>query len=591
MEIKVAEIEDSDFLSELEAAIVILSPKEVLLPSQTGEYLKVKDILDRNGILTSLVKRSDFNKNSEFLQDLEKIYRFRKGQQKNIHTIPETKLEFAMGSLAAALKYLEIVNEESCIGKFSIKLLNLNRFVHMDTAAFTALNLFPPPGINYRSSVYRWHSVLGVLDRCKTNQGRRLLRQWLKQPLRNIDAINDRLDIIESLVENQEARMALHNDHLNVIPDILMLSNKVSRKRATLQDVFKIYQVILRLPHLLKIMKELDCSALTVMAATPLKELLTELKKVEEMVVDVLDLESLEKGEYLVRPSFDEKLEAIKNNLDEVEGKINKEFKKSAKKLDLNEGKDIKLDYASHLGFFFRTTKKEDQKIRKQKEFKIIDTARGGLRFTVDKLKDYNEEYSSFKEQYEDQQRDIVTEICRVVSGYTAPLTSLNHIIALLDVFVSLAQVITNSPGSYVRPKLFAETERILEVKALRHPCLECQEELQFIPNDVAMKKDDSELFIITGANISGKSTYIRSIGLAVFLAQIGMFVPCEDAKISLCDNILARIGAADDLQKNLSTFAMEMVETATILKTATPNSLIIIDELGENLKIRSVIF
>jgi DNA mismatch repair protein MSH2 len=548
MEIKVSEFEDSDFFSELEAAIVILSPKEVLLPSQTSEYAKVKEILDRNGILTSLVKKSDFIKNSEFLQDLEKIYRFKKGQQKNIYTIPEIKLEHAMGSLAAALKYLEIVKDESCIGKFNIKLLNLNRFVHMDTAAFTALNLFPPPGVNYRSSVYKWHSVLGVLDKCKTNQGRRLLRQWLKQPLRDIEKIRDRHDVLESLVENQEARMSLHIDHLSVIPDILMLTNKVSRKRATLQDVFKIYQVILRLPNLLKIMSELNCDALTVMAATPLKDLLGELKKIEDMVEEVLDLESLEKGEYLVRPSFDEKLKDIKENLNDVEGKIKKEFKKAAKLLQLDEGKEIKLDYASHLGYFFRTTKKEDQTIRKHKIFKIIDTARGGLRFTVDNLKDYNEEYSTFKENYEETQKDIVNEICRIVAGYSAPLTSLNHIIALLDVFVSLAQVITNSPGQYVRPQIFPETERILEVKELRHPCLECQEDLQFIPNDVTMKSDESEFFIITGANTGGKSTYIRSIGLAVYLSQIGMFVPCEEAKISLCDNILARIGGKKGL-------------------------------------------
>ena len=148
--------------------------------------------------------------------------------------------------------------------------------------------------------------------------------------------------------------------------------------------------------------------------------------------------------------------------------------------------------------------------------------------------------------------------------------------------FSSQAQVVANSSGKYVRPEIFPENERILEISELRHPCLECQEGIQFIPNDVHMKSDESELFIITGANISGKSTYIRSIGLAVFLAQIGMFIPCESAKISLCDNILARIGAADDIQKNLSTFAMEMVETSTILKSATRNSLIIIDELGK---------
>lgn len=582
MQIQVAEFEDSDFFSELEAAIVILSPKEVLVPSQTGDYVKIKEILDRNGILTTVVKKNDFTKSSEFHQDLEKLYRFKKGQQKNIYTIPEIKLNMAMGSLAAALKYLDVIKDEGCLGKFSIKLLSLDRFVHMDTAAFTALNLFPQPGINYRSSVYKWQSVLGVLDRCKTNQGRRMLRQWLKQPLRNIDTIRDRHDIIECLVENQEIRMTFYTDYLSVIPDILMLINKVSRKRATLQDVFKIYQVVLRLPNVVKSLKDLNCNALNAVATIPLKELFTDLKKIEEMIEEVLDLESLEKGEYLVRASFDEKLEDIKESLASTEAQIKKELKKSAKLLGFEEGKDIKLDYAAHLGYFFRTTRKEDQAVRKQKQFKIIDTARGGLRFSTDDLKDLNVEYQTIKEKYEEQQKEIVAEICRIVSGYSAPLTSLNHIIATIDVFVSLAQVVTNSSGTYTRPQIFAENdERILEIKGLRHPCLECQDDIQFIPNEVEMKHDESEFYIITGANISGKSTYIRSIGLAVFLAQIGMFVPCEEAKISLCDNILARIGAADDIQKNLSTFAMEMVETSAILKTATRNSLIIIDELG----------
>lgn len=581
MQIQVAEFEDSDFLSELEAAIVILSPKEILIPSQTGEYVKVKEILDRNGILSTIVKKSDFTRSSEFHQDLEKLYRFRKGQQKNIHTIPEVKLHMAMESLAAALKYLDVIKDESCLGKFSIKLLNLERFVHMDTAAFTALNLFPPPGVNYRSSIYKWHSLLGVLDHCKTNQGRRMLCQWLKQPLRNIDTIKDRLDIIENLIENSESRMTLCKEHLTVIPDILMLVNKVSRKRANLQDVFKIYQVVLRIPSIMNILNELNCPALNVITTTPLKELFSELKKIESMIEEVLDLDSLEKGEYLVRASFDDKLQDIKENLDSVDAKIQKELKKSARSLGLEEGKDIKLDYVSHLGYFFRTARKEDQNIRKNKQFKIIDIVRGSLRFNTDHLKELNEEFSEIKKNYEEQQKEIVAEICRIVAGYSAPLTSLNHIIAIIDVFISFAQVVTNSPNAYTRPQVFPENERILEIKGLRHPCLECQEDIQFIPNDVNMKENESEFYIITGANISGKSTFIRSIGLAVVLTQIGMFVPCDEAKISLCDNILARIGAADDIQKNLSTFAMEMVETSTILKTATKKSLIIIDELG----------
>lgn len=603
--IQVSEFDDSDFFMELEAAMVILSPKEVLLPKITGEYSKVKDILDRNSILVTLVKKSDFQNNSEFLQDLEKIHKFKKGQQHNIHSITEVKLNNAMECLAALLKYLETVKDETNLGKYTIKSLNLNRFVHLDTAAFKALNLFPIPGSIYCSTTSKNQSVLGVLDRCKTNQGKKLLRQWIKQPLKNMDMIKERLDILECFVENQEARSVLHNEYLNTMPDVLMLANKLSRKRAQLVDVYKIYCVISRLPEIIKVLRSLECNAVISTMVSPLKDMMQDLKKIQEMFEEVIDAENLKKGEYLVRSSFDDDLNDIKQSMDYIDEKLAKETKSSAKLLGLDEGSTLKLDYVSHLGFYLRTTKKEDKNVRKHSKFSVIDTARGGLRFTTDLIKGLNEEYAVLKASYEEQQKNIVSEICRIVAGYSAPLMNLNHIIAVLDLFLGLSKVVENSPGRYVRPQIFPASERILEIEDLRHPCLECQDDVQYIPNSVDLQADKNELLIITGSNISGKryvlnhtyysfklydffniykyifSTYIRSIGIAVLLAHMGMYVPCESAKISICDSILARIGATDDIQKNLSTFAMEMVETSSILKTATMNSLVIIDELG----------
>ncbi|CAG9799133.1 unnamed protein product [Chironomus riparius] len=577
--IQVSEFDDTDFFMELEAAMVILSPKEVLLPKITGEYSKIKDIMDRNSVLVTLLKKSDFQKNAEFLQDLEKIHKFKKGQQHNIHSIAEVKLDNAMECLAATLKYLETVKDETNLGKYTIKTLNLNRFLHLDTAAFKALNLFPVPGSIYCSTTSKNQSVLGVLDRCKTTQGKKLLRQWIKQPLKNLDMIKERLDILECFVENQEARSVLHNEFLNTMPDVLMLTNKLSRKRANLIDVYKIYCVISRLPEIIKVLKTLGCNAIISTMVSPLKDMMQDLKKIQDMFEEVIDAENLKKGDYLVRSSFDDDLNDIKQNMDSLEEKLAKETKSSAKLLGLDVG--LKLDYISHLGFYLRTTKKEDKNVRKHSKFLVIDTARGGLRFTTDLIKGLNEEYSVLKASYEEQQKNIVGEICRIVAGYSTPLMNLNHIIALLDLFLGLANVVQNSPGCYVRPQMFPASERVLQVDELRHPCLECQDDVQYIPNSVDLKVDENELLIITGSNISGKSTYIRSIGCAVLLSHMGMFVPCESAKISICDSILARIGATDDIQKNLSTFAVEMVETASILKSATSNSLVIIDELG----------
>lgn len=574
-------MEDSAFFSELEAAVVLMSPKECVLPSFTGDYEKVKEVLERNGLLVTVQKKSDFSNNAEFHQDLEKLVRFKKDQKKSVHTIPELKLNLAMGAVAAGLKYLEVIKDESNLGKFEVKSLNLKRFVHLDAAAVYALNLFPPADVNYRSSLYKWQSVLGVLDRCKTNQGRRLMNQWLKQPLRNLEMIRERQDIIESFVENQEVRSSLHKEHLNNIPDVLMLNNKLSRKRAGLQDVFKIYQIILRLPEIIRLLKEVNNAIVESVLVERFSDILHDLKNYEEMVDEVLDLKAVEKGEYLIKSSFDAKLKGVKDEMDSIEAQMRKEMKKSGQIAGLDEGGSFKLDYVSHIGFHFRSTRKEEQKLRQHKIFKTIDTARGGVRFTTEKLTDLNSDYTALKESYEEQQKEIVQEIVRVASGYSAPLINLNQSIAMLDVFISLAEVATSSPGEYVRPKMYSEDERILTLKALRHPCLECQDDIEFIPNDVHMKAEETNMCIITGANISGKSTYIRSVGVAVLLAHIGSFVPCEDAHISICDSILARVGANDNIQKGLSTFMVEMVETSAILQTATKNSLVIIDELG----------
>lgn len=527
-------------------------------------------------------KKSDFSNDSSLLQDLEKLVRFKKDQKKSAHTIPEMKLELAMGSVAAGLKYLEVINEESNMGQFSVKSLNLHRFVHLDAAAVHALNLFPPPDVNYRSSLYKWQSVLGVLDRCKTNQGRRLLNQWLKQPLRNLEMIRERQDIVESFVESQEVRVAFQKEHLNSIPDVLMLNNKLTRRRANLQDVFKVYQIVLRLPEILRILKEMENSVVKSVLYDAFGDIYTDLQKYEQMVDEVLDLKSVERGEYLIKSSFNEKLTDLKEEMDSIESRMKKELRKCSQLAHLEVDSTIRLDYVAHLGYHFRSTRKEESKLRPHDIFHTIDTARGGIRYTTETLKKLNGDYTSLKEKYEDQQKDIVQDIVKVASGYSLPLMNLNHSIAMLDVFVSLADVENNSPGEYVRPKMYPESERILSLKTLRHPCLECQDDIQYIPNDIDMKGNDTNMCIITGANISGKSTYIRSIGVAVLLAHIGSFVPCAEAHISIVDSILARVGANDNIQKGLSTFMVEMVETSSILQTATKNSLVIIDEVRE---------
>lgn len=153
------------------------------------------------------------------------------------------------------------------------------------------------------------------------------------------------------------------------------------------------------------------------------------------------------------------------------------------------------------------------------------------------------------------------------IVGYLSPLTCLNNQIAQLDCLLSFAIAAVTAPIPYVRPKMYSEETGHLELLELRHPCLELQKDVQFIANDVKFKQNEINMYIITGPNMGGKSTYIRSVGAAVLMAHVGSFVPCSIAHISIVDSILGRIGANDNISKGLSTFMVEMIETSAIIR------------------------
>lgn len=217
-------------------------------------------------------KKTEFTYDkSDIVQDLNNLLRFKSGQQKNANTLSEINNALAMSSLAAVIKYLELTNDNLNFGIFELKLLNLNRFVHLDSAAVNALNLYPKPGISLNNEFYRWHSVLGVLDRCRTAQGHRLMMQWLKQPLRDKTTINDRHNMVECFINHVTVRDELHDNYLKRMPDIMMLGKKLIRKKATLQDIFRIYQVIMRIPKILDLLESTDDVTVKNILHDPLK--------------------------------------------------------------------------------------------------------------------------------------------------------------------------------------------------------------------------------------------------------------------------------------------------------------------------------
>ena len=578
-ELGVSEFLDNDLYSNFESLLIQLGVKECLIQADSQkkdvELAKLRSIADSCGVAVSERSVADFG-TKDIEQDLARLLR----DERAAGSLPQTNLKLAMGSAAALIKYLGVLSDPSNFGQYQLYQHDLAQFMKLDAAALKALNLMPGPRDGSKNM-----SLYGLLNHCKTPVGSRLLAQWLKQPLMSLEEIERRQQLVEAFVMDTELRQTMQEEHLRSIPDLYRLAKRFQRKQANLEDVVRAYQVVIRIPGFINslesVMDEQYKDPLDVEYTSKLTSYSNSLARLQEMVETTVDLDALDRHEFIIKPEFDDSLRTIRKRLDKLKYDMDVEHTKVGKDLGQDTEKKLFLENHKVHGWCFRLTRTEAGCIRNKKQYQECSTQKNGVYFTTSSMQTMRREFDQLSENYNRTQSGLVSEVVNVAASYCPVIEQLAGVLAHLDVIISLAHVSVHAPTSYVRPKMHPRGEGNTILKEARHPCMEMQDDIQFITNDVSLIRGSSEFLIITGPNMGGKSTYIRQIGVIALMAQVGCFVPCAEAELTLFDCILARVGASDSQLKGVSTFMAEMLETANILKSATSDSLIIIDELG----------
>ncbi|MDD6572513.1 MAG: DNA mismatch repair protein MutS [Thermoflexaceae bacterium] len=412
-------------------------------------------------------------------------------------------------------------------------------------------------------------SLLWVLDKTKTAMGARRLRNIIEQPLIEKSEIISRQDAVEQLKDNVIVREELR-EYLNPVYDFERIMSKITCKSVNPRDLIALRNSLEMLPHIKTILADFNIGLLH-----DIDERLDDLKDIYTLIHDSIDEEApitIREGG-LIKDGFHEEIDRLRHA--KTEGKqwlMDFEMQEKEK----TGIKNLRVKYNKVFGYTIEVTNSyagmvPEEYIRKQ-------TLSNMERYTTPKLKELEDVILGAEDKLYILEYDVFCDIREKIAAQVVRIQNTAKAIADLDVFCSLALVAEQN--NYVRPSI--NEKGVIDVKAGRHPVVEKMiPNDMFVANDILLDNNNNRVSIITGPNMAGKSTYMRQTALIVLMAQIGSFVPAVSANIGIVDRIFTRVGASDDLASGQSTFMVEMTEVANILRNATSNSLLILDEIG----------
>ncbi len=470
----------------------------------------------------------------------------------------------AAKSINALLEYLNETQMTSLEHINTIEIYNLSKYMSLDINARRNLEITEKMRDKSKKGTLLW-----VLDKTLTSMGGRLLRRWLNDPLLDVVEIQERLESVKELKENMILRGDI-TETLKKVYDIERLSAKVTYGNANARDMITLRNSLEKLPEVKNVLSKCNSHKLR-----ELYNEIDELKDIFELINKsiVEDPPMTIKDGGIIKIGYDPEIDTLK--------KASTEGKSWLAKLEAEEKektgiKTLKVGYNKIFGYYIEVSKSfvsqvPDRFIRKQ-------TLTTGERYITEELKTIENQILGAEEKVINLEYNEFVKIREEIASNVKRLQKTANIVSTLDVLASFAQVAEDM--NYCMPII--KNDGVISIKEGRHPVIEKMIGVgNFVPNDTYLDKAGDRLAIITGPNMAGKSTYMRQVALITLMAQVGSFVPASEAEIGVVDKIFTRVGASDDLSMGQSTFMVEMMEVATILKEATENSLVILDEIG----------
>ncbi len=534
------------------------SPREILLNPASLDFRELPEFI-RTRLSASLELLPD----EDFAPDQAETLVLGQFAGRSLDDLGLTDRPLVTAALGALLGYLKKTQRTGLERMTELRLFSEAQYMHLDLNARRNLELTE----TMRSKEKRG-SLLWVLDRTSTAMGKRLIRSWLEQPLLSPGQILRRQNAVAELFESAALRDELA-EALTGIHDLERLMTRIVYGSSNARELRSLAAALARLP--------LVRTALSAVNAALLVDLRGEIDPLED-VCSLIDSAIEDEPPFsvreggLIRRGYSEELDSLRDDMDNGSSLTARIEARERERTGIPK---LKVGYNRVFGYYIEISnsfrdKAPDDYIRKQ-------TLANCERYITQELKELEGRILGAKERSFQLEYSLFDEVRKKTAGELSRIQRTAAAVAQLDVLLSFAEV--SAAQGYVRPSINLEGR--LQIREGRHPVVEKLLDAPFVPNDVLLDKGENRVAIITGPNMAGKSTYMRQVALIVLMAQIGCFVPASSADVCITDGIFTRVGASDDLSSGQSTFMVEMSEVAEILREATPDSLLILDEIG----------